>query len=80
MLIKLYTGTEPPFLKISIPQVNVPLVSGLLFTEELFMNVLVIGPQSALNPPILKLAIGSGSMVTEMLCWLVQPFAVSVYA
>ena len=60
--------TAPPFLKISIPQVNVPLVSGLLFTDELLMNVLVIGPQSALSPPILKAAIGSGSIVTEILC------------
>ena len=68
MLIKLYTGTAPPFLKISIPHVNVPLVSGLLLTEELLIMFLVVGPQSALGPPILKLAIGSGSIVTEMVC------------
>ena len=68
MLIKLYTGTAPPFLNMSIPHVNVPFVSGLLFTEELLMIVLVVGPQSALGPPILKFAIGNGSMVTEMVC------------
>ena len=68
MLIKLYTGTAPPFLIISIPHVNVPFVSGLLFTDELLISVLDVGPQSALSPPILKLAIGSGSIVTDIVC------------
>ena len=64
----MYTGNAPPFLNTSIPHVKVPFVSGLLFTDELLISLLVVGPQSDLGPSILKLAIGSGSIVTEILC------------
>ena len=77
-MIKLYKGTPLPFFIISIPHVKFPLVKALPFTVELFISVLIDGPQSALNPPILKLEIGRGSIVTVTVWGFVHPLAVNV--